>query len=276
MNCHELESLHLYLDDELLPDEQLEVESHLAGCETCSRRYQVERHNLAVIRQALQASPPAPQALRARVSAGLARLDRQRHTQRTVVVVAAAAACVAAVVAADARYRAHRAERWVASAVERHVRQHPLEVGARLPQELERWFQDKLPHRVSVPRLKSAIPEGGRLSHVNEREAGYVRYAAMPPDAGLPHRVGLLVVADRFREFDIQGQVASAADGYNVVSWRDGDLVYQLVSDLDPGSLRFLLQPGEDAQPLPASFTRSESPLLPGSELDVQAAALTR
>ena len=41
-----------------------------------------------------------------------------------------------------------------------------------------------------------------------------------------------------------------SSHGYNVVSWREGDVVYQLVTDLDEQDIRDLMPP-QEGQPVP-------------------------
>ena len=63
MNCHEVETwLSAYLDGELDLGRSLEVEGHLAQCESCSRALRRLEEVSALVRTA--ASYPAPEALR--------------------------------------------------------------------------------------------------------------------------------------------------------------------------------------------------------------------
>ena len=86
---------------------------------------------------------------------------------------------------------------------------------------------------------------GARLSHLREWPAAYIRY-------DLPRgHAGLFIVDDPQRRFDAAGreiQLGShtvrvmAARGYNVAVWRDAEIVYSLVSDLDEAALYDLVR----------------------------------
>lgn len=55
MTCEELiKKLYLYLDGELPPEEEVEVENHLAECITCLRLYGLELQFKKMIRSRLQ------------------------------------------------------------------------------------------------------------------------------------------------------------------------------------------------------------------------------
>jgi len=247
MDCRDLEQvLHPYLDGELLADERARVEHHLAQCAACARHTEVERSNLTMIRAALLASaPPAPESLRRAVRRsmhGVARRERNRQLLRW----AAAAAGVALVAGVGhQQYRSFQRRLYVEDAAERHARQFPLEVQAS-PERLEGWFSGKLDYRVSVPSFPNARAAGARLLNVRDKQAAYIRYDAPRSDTGQTRHLGLFVFGDKPRDVDV-GAAASpdlgTSNGYNVVSWREGDVVYQLVTDLDEQDVMGLLPP---------------------------------
>jgi anti-sigma factor RsiW len=258
MNCRDLDSLmHSYLDEELVDGERLALESHLTGCQTCTQRTEVERHNLTLVRtRAHEGAPVAPDSLRARIHQGIHRESR-KHFQRRALQVSAAAASVA-ILAGVGQQQWHVWQRhlFVEEAARRHSRQLPLETQGQ-PEVLEAWFGGKLDHRVSVPRFPNATAAGARLINVRDREAAYIRYDAPRANSAEPRHMGLFV-------FDDSGDLDLAAlpstelgnsHGYNVVSWREGDVVYELVTDLDETDIRALVphQSGDARTPLPTS-----------------------
>lgn len=266
MNCRELDSLMpSYLDEELVEGERLALETHLTGCVLCAHRAQVERHNLTFIQtRAREAAPVAPVALRARIHDGIHR-DQRRLLRRRVLQFSAAAASMA-IVAAVGDWQWHQWQRrlFVEEAARRHARQLPLEMQGQ-PEVLEAWFGGKLSHRVSVPRFPNATTAGARLIHVRDREAAYIRYDAPRANSAQPRHMGLFV-------FDDSGDLALSAlpdsavsnsHGYSVVTWREGDVVYELVTDLDERDLRELV-------PRPDRHDEARRPAL-----DVRPASLT-
>jgi anti-sigma factor RsiW len=256
MNCRDLETqLTPYLDGELIAEARVEFEAHLAACPTCPRHVEVERHNLSAIREAGRAgSPTAPPAFRTRLFENIAR-DADRQRRAGVVRFAAVAAGVTfAMVVGHHQYRSHQRKLYEQDAALRHARQFPLEI-EQAPAELssrpefagaiERWFGGKLDHPVNVPRFPNATATGARLLQVRDKPAAYIRYES-------PRPMGLFVYGDD-HDLDVGTRTdaeVGSSHGYNVVSWREGDVVYQLVTDLDEQDIRDLVPvPAEEVVP---------------------------
>ena len=236
MNCRDVESqLTPYLDGELIAEARAGFEAHLAGCASCPRLVEIERHNLSVIRTAVrEASPKAPDALRAKVFASLARDAERQRRLRLTQVAAVAATFTAVVIAGHQGYRGYQRRLYEQDAAFRHARQFPLEVQS--PEDLERWFGGKLDHPVNLPRFPNSQARGARLLQVRDKPAAYIRYDS-------PRPMGLFVYGDD-NDVDVGAEPAvGSSNGYNVVSWRNGDVVYQLVTDLDEQDIRELVPP---------------------------------
>jgi anti-sigma factor RsiW len=128
--------------------------------------------------------------------------------------------------------------------VRNHHRDLPLEVTAASigADSIPSWVADKLDFKPLPPHFRADGLRviGARLSHIREWPAAYFRYA-------LPRgQAGLFIVDDPDRRFDTAGrdvrigpQVIRVvnARGYNVAVWRDNEIVYSLVSDLDEPAL---------------------------------------
>lgn len=261
--------MHSYLDEELVDGERLALESHLAHCATCSKAAEVERHNLTLIRtRALEASPSAPESLRARIHDGI-HGDQRRSVQRRLLQVSAAAVSVAVLSAVGhQQWHARQRQLFVEEAARRHARQLPLEMQGQ-PEVLEAWFGGKLDHRVTVPRFPNTTTAGARLLNVRDREAAYIRYDAPRANSSEPRHMGLFVFDDS-GDLDLAALPSSEvgnSHGYNVVSWRDGDVVYELVTDLDERDIRALVPHEETEQ-------RTSTPM-PTPPLDVRPASMT-
>jgi hypothetical protein len=177
-----------------------------------------------------------------------------------------------AVVGAQHGYRAFQRRLYVEDVVARHARQFPLEVGEPDPSRLEAWFGGKLDHRVWVPRFPNAVAAGARLLNVREKQAAYIRYEAS--GAAHPGNMGLFVYDDSPGDVAV-GALTDAAHGsshgYNVVSWREGDVVYQLVSDLDEADIQKLLPP----QRAPAAQGVEQLPFVPAPTVQGTPASYT-
>ena len=259
MNCLQLDRLlYPYLDGELLPDERLELEQHFAVCSDCSKAVETERNALAIIRNAARAgSPAAPASLKRNLLAGI-HGEQKRQRQRRMLRWSAAAASVAiCAVAANYQWRAFQRRLFIEDVTSRYARQFPLEIQQRTPRELEAWFGGKLKHRVTVPRFPNAIASGARLLNVRENQAAFIRYDTQRPGEAATRPLGLFVY--QAPEDDV-GPIREAefgsGNGFNVVSWRDGDVVYRLVSDLDEQDVRQLLPEAAGLDVTPASLQR--------------------
>src|SRR6266540_4213808 len=226
MDCSELErSVDAYLDGEFDARERGEADAHLADCDRCRALAEAQGRIRAAVRAKLrEAMTPdsgaghAPPALRARTAC------------------AAGALLVFATHGPD--------DGLVDDAVRSHHRGLPLEVMAASVGEgsIPAWFAGKLDFNPAPPHFHGDGVHvlGARLSHLRELPAAYIRYA-------LPRgQAGLFIVDDpggrfggRGREVRVGPQVVHvvAARGYNVAFWRDNEIVYSLVSDLDEKAL---------------------------------------
>lgn len=235
MNCRELETqLTPYLDGELIAEAQLEVEAHVASCTSCAQRLERERHNLNQLHAAMKASSPqAPAAFKQRLFENLRRDEQHQRRVRLQRLGAVAATVTVVAFAGHHAWRVHERSLYEQDAALRHARQFPLEI-QRSPEEMERWFGGKLDYRVSVPHFPNARAAGARILQVRDKPAAYIRYDAERP-------MGLFVYGDD-HDVDVGTEPAvGSSHGYNVVSWREGDVVYQLVTDLDESDIRELV-----------------------------------
>lgn len=266
MNCREFEMhLYTYLDGEFDAGARAPVEAHLAECPACAKLMHHERAFVAAFRASAKLlAPAAPEGLRARVQDEIS-----SHTRKRLVMGSAVAASVAALTFTGVSlWQKEQSHAFAVDAVARHARQYPLEVHNVPPKQVEAWFGGKLDHRVEVPQFPRAIASGGRILNVRERPAAYIRYEAPRPNRPTPGQLGLFVFDDS------RGDVSAGAEaevehsqGYNVVRWRNGDVVYQLVTDLDDDDARAMVR---EAQ------TPSGQPLRTPSEATVRPAGFNR
>lgn len=269
MNCTELDHfLTPYLDAELVDEASLSIERHLESCSLCSSRVLVLRHNLtAVQRAAREGTPAVPHGLQERIFQEIRRDATVMDRRRIATFLLASAGVVSVMVIAHMQYRTWKSRQYEYDAARSHARQFPLEVSMPQAGGLGQWFGGKLDHHVLVPTFRNSAAVGARLLQVREKPAAYIRYDA-------PHPLGLFVFNDADRDTDIGTEPTIGAElGYNVMSWREGDVVYQLVSDLPPESLRKLRirdpEQGQDSTPTFDAWTT-------GSALQAQPASIVR
>ncbi len=269
MTCQELERLlYPYLDGEFQPEERMDVETHLETCADCARRVEKEREIQQALRRAARHSVQtsrAPQSLRAGIQGGLRR-EQRRALQFQWLRLSAAALVVVAVGGGWFALRPEERQRFVEDAVRRHVKRLPFEIANVTPEHVEAWFNGKLDHQVSLPRLANAQLSGARLSNVKDRPAAYISYETRPEREGQEaRRIGVFVFDDSGRDLNAQALPAVQVDssqGYNVAVWRDGEIVYELVTDLNEADIRKMLLDKERSARL-ANAPRSAEPVLP-------------
>lgn len=262
MDCGELErAIDAYLDGEFDARERAEADAHLAKCERCRALADTQARIRSAIRARLREAmaPPAtagraPAALRTRIEDALAQSRRPLWRRAlSPLPLGALAACAAGVLVVLLTHGG--GDPLVEEVVRNHHRGLPLEVIAASVGEasIPAWFADKLDFNPAPPRFRADGVHvlGARLSHLRERDAAYIRYE-------LPRgQAGLFIVDDPGRRFGETGrevrlgpQVVRVlnARGYNVAVWRENEIVYSLVSDLDETALFELVRTAQAAR----------------------------
>ena len=272
MTCQELDRLlHPYLDGEFQPEERVDLENHLAGCAECGHRAEVEKQLRQALRRAARHSVQgmrAPASLRAGIQVGLK--QEQRRAQYGVWLRAGAMALMVVTVGGGwVTYQSEqrmRLSRW--EAVQRHNKVLPFEIASTTTEQMEEWFKDKVDPRVTVPQLPKAKPLGGRISILNGREVALISYETLPQKEGEPsRRLSVFVVpddADRAPKLQaLKAVEVDSAQGYNVVTWRDDEIVYEMVTDMDEEDIRQML----DARDSGATLARKSKAVEPEEPL---------
>ncbi|HYV43580.1 MAG TPA: zf-HC2 domain-containing protein [Myxococcaceae bacterium] len=266
--------LYPLLDGEYGPEERVEIEDHLASCAECARKVNLESKFRDIVRaKASPRRPSGPKAssgLKRRLMAGF-RQERQRRTQQRLWRVGAVAAVAIAAGGSYAHWRSPSRNSYQDDAAAHHAKGLPLEIKDAEPAHVEAWFGGKLDHRVAVPQLADFHLAGARLSNVRERQAAYIRYDGAGALSPSPRRVGLFVFGDAERSVDAPAYPSIELEqhrGYNVAIWREGEIVYQLVSDLQEDDIRRMVTSGARATPRRPATAASPP------ELNVQPASL--
>lgn len=235
-----------WLDGELEVAAASALETHLSQCEACGAYADAERASKTLV-AAAYAVPVEVAGLRARIRERLqtGSAPRRRWTvvrMPRVAWGALAAVLIAALAVGSLTLRprtAVEASPLVRAAVTDHVEcmlgRLPLEVTTSDQHEIGRWLQRRLARPVPLPTL---APEGtgrmstrmARLANVEGSQILFDRRGRMlslfvMPAAEVSSVPGRLV-SRAGREFFV-----SQVEGYTVVFWRQGDLVYCLVGE---------------------------------------------
>lgn len=235
-----------WVDGELEEEATSALETHLSQCEACGAYAEAERASKTLV-AATYAVPVEVAGLRARIRKRL-QTDSAPGRRWTGVRMprlawgALAAALIAALAVGSLTLRPQtvvEASLLVRAAVTDHVEcmlgRLPLEVTTSDQAEIGRWLQRRLARPVVLPTL---APEGkstmsartARLANVDGSQILFDRRGRMlsvfiMPAAEVPSVPGR-PVAHGGREFFV-----SQVEGYTVVFWRQGDLLYCLVGE---------------------------------------------
>jgi anti-sigma factor RsiW len=180
---------------------------------------------------------PAPAALKRRLRA---RLPEELPRRRWLLPSAAVAVAVAAAVFATLPRDNPLVDEAVADHLRTVYREHPIDIEGGGPHQVKPWFTGRLDF--ALPSLFGGNDEftlaGGAVGYYLDRKAAVVVYKRAL------HTISLLVFrADGLRfpraDRDLGRVVAHVRRqrGFAVVLWRDGELGYALVSDVQPDDL---------------------------------------
>lgn len=257
MTCQDFEPfLFAYVDGEFDGLERADADTHLATCDACRREVEEQRAYKRRMREAASApsalNPTAPSDLRARLSARLDAEARPRRLFSRPAMAAAAALAAAASVAVAVYLRAgfsrEQANALVAAAIAHHQGDLPLDVQDAQVAHVRDWMRGRVDFAPSrIPELRNAALRGARLSNLNGRPAALVVYGSPTKQ----RRVSLLVfdapelrlpTGRRIADRDV---LLANQRGYNVAVWKDREIAYSLVSDLDEQDILELVAASE-------------------------------
>jgi anti-sigma factor RsiW len=225
-----------------------EVDAHLAGCAACQHEDAVDRELSSALERSLL-SRDAPASLKRSLEARwLAPSRRPRASGvRWALAGLIAGAALAALTLAGWQRKTGR-DAMLSEAVNDHLRvlysERPVEVEGPDTHKVKPWFSGRLDFApVTAFGGDDDFPlEGGTVAYFLDRKAAalvfrrrlHVITLLVFPADGLPWAVVGLRPVGRAR-----GTLQSSR-GFHVLLWRDGDLGYALVSDVDERELATL------------------------------------
>jgi anti-sigma factor RsiW len=226
-----------------LPEpERARFAEHLSTCAECGKIYERERALEKLLAE--RPSFSLPEGLRKKLTAGLTPAKPKRRFGRLAAV---AVPSVAAVLLAGLLLFGHFQpnERLVDEAVNDHLRvlyaEHPIEIASGGIHQVKPWFAGRLDFApvLSFSGDDEFPLEGGAVGLFVDRKAATFLFKHRL------HSASLFVFRSEGLGWPLRADATAGAlpatgaalRGFNVLLWRDGDLGYALVSDMDRSEL---------------------------------------
>lgn len=254
-----------FVDGELEPSPQLELERHVAVCEACRREVTATRALKAALRSQADVVQ-APDALRTRVRVALADASGVSpwgdRAWAGVALAAAAAMLVwfgagllpqkSARIAVEPPLSAPQSVALLRDVVERHTDPLPTESGTERPEDVSNWFRGKLDFRVGPVKFQDPDVHflGARVSQVGHERAaklfylvGHSRVTVVAFEASPAVRRSLAHELATSRHAMIAGHDVAylSVRGYTVPVFEDDGVIYTVTGDIDQQKLLQLL-----------------------------------
>jgi anti-sigma factor RsiW len=241
MDCSHAQSLlDTYLDQELDPVRNLEIEEHLHGCAGCTQNY----GDRQMIRQSLKTESlyfKAPRELEKRIQRSLRQAAKAEAPAAwfagSWLKMAAPLAVAALVVLMILPYFGGRSsdELLTREVVASHIRSlmvnHLADVPSTDEHTVKPWFNGKLDFSppVADPAKEGFPLIGGRLDYLNNRPVAALVYQREK------HIINVFVwPASDGRQL---AQTTKSQQGYNVIRWTGSGMNFWVVSDLEASQL---------------------------------------
>ena len=264
MDCKEIKRyLYAFLDDELDVKTNLEIQGHLSGCQDCQSRFEFEKKMKSLVEEH-EIGEAAPIYMRTRLSAALdEEIGRSKRgwfdtflapRLRLVNGLALALSVVAVIAMSFTLYlnRQDNMSAFASEAVNNHLMyffgEMPVEFVSPETREVTNWFEGRPNFVIDVPEFRGGRLDlvGGRLCSANDKRAAYIMYRHN--DIG--HRLSLFAfnnaslkpIAKRTLKIEDKTFHINEFKDHKVILWKEGDIVYSMVSDIGEDDLMELTQ----------------------------------
>jgi anti-sigma factor RsiW len=242
-----------YLDGEFAERERAQVDGHLANCEECGAYFEQRRWLQSAVKPSLQKSCQLSTNARIRLEQKLRTAQRPMRAKavaKKMVRPLSAVALVGALFLLAVPLTGFK-NSLVKELVALHCRDEPVEVPTPEVGEVDNWFKDKLPFRVTAPQFKDqrVMLLGGRLSQVRPTDQQIASPAAAITYRVSGHKMSIHVFeAQDTLGSDVPEQIVDGnrvrlleEGGYRVALMRRGNLTYAVTSTLPKAEMLGLL-----------------------------------
>lgn len=244
-----------FIDGEFDELEQAEAQAHLDDCEQCRQRVEQQARFKQHFKASLSAER-APEHLRLNINKLLEQeLAQQKsatpNAARQYGLIAApliAALSLAFILPSFTIAPAASSQQLpiVTQPVEWHRGNYPLEIQSSQPQEITRWFSDKVDFPVRIPQLqdKDAKLVGARLAHIQDRRAAYLLYDVRGARLSVMmfQGDGLTVPSDKVRKIADRDVALINAKGYDVAVMQNQGITFTMTSELPEASFISMME----------------------------------
>ncbi|MBI1805329.1 MAG: hypothetical protein HY033_11475 [Ignavibacteriae bacterium] len=127
--------------------------------------------------------------------------------------------------------------------IELQMRENPYDVQTSNKTELEQWFSKRVDFAVNIPVIQNAELRGGRLCYLLKKRVVFVVFEkeTRPISAYILDGEGIdLSSLDQLSSSHGKTFYWDSQNGYNVVLWKSGGLIYAFVSSIDCDELQQL------------------------------------
>jgi anti-sigma factor (TIGR02949 family) len=238
---HYRDSLGARLDGELQPDEERDIDRHVATCDSCARELGILTETHRLLSENLMRHR-APDVLKARIRGAIVEASTPRAAMRSAPAWWRQAAAVIAIAVASSALTMvgmnHASSgRATDDLLSSHVRSlqpgHLTDVVSTNQHQVKPWFNGRVDVSPSVPNLDSlGFPlVGGRTDYVGGRAVPVVVYGRRQ------HMINVYAWPSS-SDAETMKPNESTRQGYHLVRWTSGGVDYTAISDLNAAELR--------------------------------------
>ncbi len=242
MRCEDVDRfVPAYVDGEFEDEERVHLERHIAGCPRCREVVSFQTLFKTHLRARLR-RPEPPATLRAGVLASLDRADAAGEGPRGKLwrrmLPGATMAAAAAVVLLGVMSPGKASVPLLEECARAHEKNLPVEVGGS-EENIRDWMVGKVSVPVRPPRFQNVALIGGRMWHVQSRDAAQLTYRVAT--RRLSTTLSLILFDPQGWDIDDGDVRVGEVRGTNVVVTRRGGVGYAFASDLEKDELLHLV-----------------------------------
>jgi len=237
MQCVNEQSLQMFVDNELDGAESALVADHLRTCAPCSREIaNVVRLKRATHQAGQRYAPSA--AFQRKMMAKVAGAPKAQRWWTRVMMPAAALALVLVMIGSALYLSQERSAIAGRELADLHVStiasEHPVDVISTDKHTVKPWFAGKLPFTFNLPELQGSEYQmiGGRMAYIAQAPAAQVIFQHGK------HHCSLFIMEDRAGI----GSNIRAPMNFTTISWKANGLVYIMITDASPDTMRDLAE----------------------------------